>query len=293
MMQVLVQKMAKTSKASGIKKDAVKELVTLFKKYPIVAAVNMESLPARQLQTMRENLRDGCVIRMAKRRLIKIAIKKAQKDMPGLEKLEENLRGMPALLFTDKNPFTLYKNIQKNKSSAPAKAGQTAPNDIKVPAGPTPFAPGPVIGELGGCGIKAGIDAGKVVIKEDAIVVKEGEVVSAQLAGILTRLGIEPMEIGLNVTAVYENGTVFGKDVLAIDEQEFLDKLAQAGAWAINLGVEAGIYTDKTTELLLTKAFRDAKGLAVSQGILSKEVVADVLAKAEREAATLKDQVKE
>jgi large subunit ribosomal protein L10 len=42
----------------------------------------------------------------------------------------------------------LYKILQKSKSSAPAKAGQTAPNDIYVKAGKTSFAPGPIIGEL-------------------------------------------------------------------------------------------------------------------------------------------------
>ena len=46
-----------------------------------------------------------------------------------------------------------------------------------IPAGPTPFAPGPIIGELGMLKIKAGIEAGKVVIKEDAHVAKKGDVI--------------------------------------------------------------------------------------------------------------------
>lgn len=279
------------AKASKAKKQTVKQLVDLFKKYPIVAAVNMENLPAPQLQKIRESLRADVVIVMAKRRLIKLAVEAVKKEKQGIEQLEPHLIGMPALMFTSKNPFILYKTLQKNKSKAPAKAGQTAPNDIKVSAGPTPFAPGPVIGELGSCGLKTGIENGKVIIKEDKIVVKAGEVVSTKLAGLLARLGIEPMEIGLNVTAAYEKGTIFTRDVLGVDEKEYLDKINTAAQWALNLGVEAGIYNRDTVELMLGKAFTNAKGLAVEQYILADMVVGDVLARVERQAACLNEQI--
>ena len=279
------------AKASKAKKQTVKQLVDLFKKYPIVAAVNMENLPAPQLQKIRESLRADVVIVMAKCRLIKLAIESAKKEKQGIEQLEPHLHGMPALMFTAKNPFILYKTLQKNKSKAPAKAGQTAPNDIKVSAGTTPFAPGPVIGELGSCGLKTGIENGKVVIKEDKVVVKAGETVSAKLAGLLARLGIEPMEIGLNVTAAYEKGIIFTRDVLGVDEKEYLDKINTAAQWAINLGVDAGIYTKEIVDVMLGKAFTDAKGLAVEQSILADMVVGDVLARIERQAACLNEQI--
>lgn len=279
------------AKASTAKKQTVKQLVDLFKKYPIVAAVNMENLPAPQLQKIRESMRADVVIVMAKRRLIKLAVEAVKKEKQGIEQLEQHLIGMPALMFTSKNPFILYKTLQKNKSKAPAKAGQTAPNDIKVSAGPTPFAPGPVIGELGSCGLKTGIENGKVIIKEDKVVVKAGETVSAKLAGLLARLGVEPMEVGLNVTAAYEKGTIFTRDVLGVDEKEYLDKLSTAAQWALNLGVEAGIYNRETVELMLGKAFTDAKGLAVEQYLLADMVVGDVLARVERQAACLNEQI--
>ncbi len=279
------------AKASKAKKQTVKQLVDLFKKYPIVAAVNMENLPAPQLQKIRESMRADVVIVMAKRRLMKFAIEAVKKEKQGIEQLEQHLIGMPALMFTSKNPFILYKTLQKNKSKAPAKAGQTAPNDIKVSAGPTPFAPGPVIGELGSCGLKTGIENGKVIIKEDKVVVKAGEIVNAKVAGLLARLGVEPMEVGLNVTAAYEKGTIFTRDVLGVDEKEYVNKLSTAAQWALNLGVEAGIYNRETVELMLGKAFTDAKGLAVEQYILADMVVGDVLARVERQAAYINEQI--
>ena len=128
------------------KKNKVEEFVNLIKEYPMIAAVDMENLLTPQLQTMRAQLRDKVVLRMTKRRLMRIAFEKAKEFKPGIENLYEHLTGMPALLFTRDNPFKLYKILQKNKSPAPAKAGQIAPKDIIIPAGLTSFAPGPFAG---------------------------------------------------------------------------------------------------------------------------------------------------
>lgn len=280
------------AQAAPHKKKTVDEFTQLIREYPIVGAINMENLPAKTLQKMREQLRGTVVLRMTKRRFLKLALLEAKKDKEGVEKLEEYLRGMPALLFTKDNPFTLYKTLKKNKTKAPAKAGQTAPTDIIVPAGPTSFAPGPVIGELGALGIKAGIDGGKVAIKEDKVVAKEGDVISSKLAGMLTRLGIEPMEIGLDLVAAYEDGMIYTRSVLDIDEEKFMSDLSQAATWAFNLAMESCVLTKETTELLITQAFRNSKGLAVSQGILASGVTGDVLAKAHREMIAVRTAAK-
>lgn len=270
------------------KKETVKQFVQLLLDYPIIGAVNMENMPAPQLQKMRAQLRDTVVMLMAKRRLLTIAISQAKEKRKGIEQLIPHLKGMPALLFTKENPFTIYKVIQKSKSSAPAKAGQTAPKDIKVSAGPTSFAPGPIIGELGSCGIKAGIEEGKVVIKQDSIIAREGDVISEKVASILGRLGVQPMEIGLNIVAVYEEGTIYTKNILAVDEKEYINNISTAARWAFNLAIEAGILTKETTEFMIIKAFTDAKALAISQDILADKTVGDVLAKAERQMQSVK-----
>jgi large subunit ribosomal protein L10 len=283
--------MVKTAKIPDAKKKVIDEFVKLAKEYPIVGAVNMENLPTKQLQNMRAQLREKVVLKMSKRRLMKIALEKAAKDKPGIEKLIPHLKGMPALLFTKDNPFSLYKTLSKNKSSAPIKAGQKAPNDIVVPAGPTGFAPGPIIGQLGAAGIAAGIENGKVAIKKDSTVAKEGDTISADLAGILTRLGIEPMEIGLDLIATFEDGNIFTKDVLAIDEDEYLNNLTNAHRWAFNLAMETGILTKETTTLLITKAFTDAKALARECGIYADIVMPELLAKAHNQMLGVKSHV--
>lgn len=271
---------------SKAKTEQLNKAVKILNDNPIIGIVNMQNLPAKQLQNMKTQLRQKVTLFMTKKRLIRLALKKANDK--GLQDLDGYLKGMPALLATSENPFSLYKIIKKNKSPAPAKAGQTANKDILVKAGPTPFAPGPIIGELGQVGIKAGIDSGKVTIKEDKVVCKDGDVITEQLASILTRLDIMPMEVGLDLLCVYENGTIYSKSVLDIDEEQFLGDLAQAGQNAIALAIETGIPTKDTTELMIQKASRESIALAESQDILTKETMPNILAKAEAQAKALK-----
>lgn len=282
--------MAETIQAhvAPYKKEIVSNLVNLINEYPIIGVVNMENLPAPQLQTMRAQLRGKFFIAMTKRRLIKLAFEQTKAKKNGIEKLESHLGGEPALIFTKENPFRLSKTLQKSKSPAPAKAGQTAPRDIIVNKGATSFAPGPIIGELALAGIKSGVEGGKVAIKEDSVVVKAGEKIKPKVAEILTRLGIQPMEAGLDLVAVFENGLIYGRDVLSIDESEYKNRLMNASRWAFNLANYAAYPTKETIRLLVGKAFNDAKALGIERNIFDKGIIDALLGKAERQMLSLK-----
>lgn len=274
---------------SDNKKKVVKEFSDLMKEYPVFGALDVEKLPAKQLSSMREKLRGTALIKMTKRRLISIALKESGKQ--DAEKLEEYLQGMPALLFTKDNPFKLFKILKKNKSPAPIKGGEKAPKDIVVPAGPTGFAPGPIIGELGAVGIKAGIEGGKVAVKEDAVVAKEGDVVSPKLAALLQRLEIFPGEIGLNLTAVYEEGNILTKKVLDIDEDAFMASLEAAAADAFKLTLGISLPVKENISHLLQNAQRDSLALANETNILTKETIPNVLSKAEAQASAVESKL--
>ena len=273
------------------KKKVVKEFCDLINSYPVIGVVDMENLPTAQLQKMRGQLRGKVVIRMTKRRFMNIVLDKVKDNKKGIEEMKKYLIGMPALLFTKDDPFKLAKTLKRSMSTAPAKQGQVAPKDIIVSAGPTPFSPGPVISELASAGIKTAIENGKIVVKSDAVVVKKGNKVSAAIAGILVRLGVEPMNVGLNLTAVYDNGTIFTRDVLNIDEEEFIKKIRIAYNSAIGLAIELSFLTKETTEMMIAKAFREAKSLALSQNIMADGVKEEIMAKANKEMLALKSKL--
>jgi large subunit ribosomal protein L10 len=275
---------------SQAKKDLVKQLVSEINKYKIVGAVNVEGLPSGSLQKMRGSLRkENVKIIMTKRRLIKVALEQSGKK--GIMDLVPHLKGMPALILTNENPFKLFKQLERSKSQAPAKGGQIAPKDVLVKAGPTSFAPGPVIGELGAVGIKAGINAGKVEIKADCTPIRAGQTFTPQLAGILARLMIFPMEIGLDLTAACEDGIIYDKSVLGVDEKAFIEKLVNGATWALNLSVEAGIYNKDNIEIFVQNSARNAMNLAVDATIYADQAMENIVAKAERHANALSAEV--
>lgn len=273
---------------SDFKKKTVNDIVKLSREYPIVGVVNMENLPAPQLQSMRAELRGKVELFMTKKTLMKVALEKIKNDRKGIEVLEDYFSGMPALIFTKDSPFKLSRILRKSKTPAPAKAGQTAPNDIIVPKGPTPFAPGPVISELSGAGLKVGVEGGKVAVKEDTVVAKKGDRITGKVAEVLTRLGIKPMEVGLGLMVAYENGTIYGREILDVDEQQYISNVSLAALQGFNLAFNITYVTKDNAKLLVGKAFTDAKALGLSQNIIDKGIIDELLAKAERSMLSLK-----
>ena len=284
--------MAEKARVAEYKKERVKELEALLQKYPIIGIVNMESLPAGSLGKLKKGLRGKAVLFMTKRRLMNIAIENVKGKVPKIENIKEQLKGMPALLFTEENPFSLYKFLKKSKSPAPAREGQEAPRDITVQKGPTPFSPGPVISEFAALGIKAGVEGGKVAVKSDTVVIRQGEKFKANLASMLARLGIMPMEIGLNVVSVWEKGVLYDRNVLDIDDKQFMSNLMTAASESLNLSVEAVFVTVDNRDLLLGKAFKDSKAVAKEAKFLADAVAEEIVEDAHREALSVAAEAK-
>lgn len=234
---------------------AAEKLKEIVKKYPVIGILDMHKLPTRQFQEIKKKLGDSVTIKMGKKSLIKLAIKSLNKE--GGSELENLIPKQPAIILTKMEPFKFYATISKLKSMTFAKEGDVASSDIKVSAGPTSLLPGPVISELSKVGIPAGVEEGKIAIKKDVVVVKTGEKISKELANILKKLGIEPVEVGLNVVAIY-NGKIYTKDVLEL-VNVYPQKLKEAYNQALNLSVSICYPTKQNIKYLLSKAFNAAK----------------------------------
>ncbi len=279
--------MSYTAKVAEYKVAEVGELVKVIREYPLVGIVNMENIPAPQLLRMRGQLRASLLIRMSKKRLINLALKEAEKLKPGILALDKHSGGMPALVFTRENPFRIASILRKSRTPAPAKPGQVSPRDIIIPAGPTPFAPGPVISELSGVGLKTGVEAGKVTIRQDHLIIKEGEKFSRKVSDVIAKLGIQPMEIGLDIVAIYEDGVIYTRKVLAVDEAQYLANVMSAAAGALSLSVAIGYPTKDNIRQLVGRAFTQAKGLAISRQLISDVYAHKLVVDAQRAAASV------
>ncbi len=268
---------------SDKKKKIVAQISKLLVSHPVIGVLNLEGLSSGMLQKVKNQQRDQFTIVMAKKRLINIALDQASSKVKGLEKLKEFVTGNTALLFTKDNPFKLQKLLTKAKVPASAKPGQKAPRDLIIPAGPTSFSPGPIIGELGALGIKAGIEGGKVAVKQEKLVAKEGDILDQKAVSLLMKFGIQPMELMVNMVAALEEGVVFTKEVLSVDEKQYLDNITAMAREALNLAVFVRFPTKESVTILVTKAAREANAIADSRDIMTKDNVGRVLAKAERQ----------
>lgn len=251
----------------------------------VIGLVNMRKLPARQLQKIKKELSGRAKIIMARCSLIERALKESEKK--DITKLSEQNVAVPALMISKENPFKLYSYLKKNKSPAAAKVGDIATEEIIVNKGPTGIQPGPAMTTLQSVGLKTGVEGGKIAIMKDVTVAKIGDKVTPEMAAVFSMLGLEPMKIGLDLAAVWEDGTVYTRETLDIDEEQFLADVVSAVRHGLNLSINAGYITKDTAPLAIQKAFREARSLAIEANVLTADVLGDVLAKAAAEMKSL------
>ena len=270
------------------KKVEVADLVDLIEAHDSVGVVSVTGIPSRQLQEMRRGLYGSAALRMSRNTLLVRALEAVDE---GLEDLTEHISGEVALVVTNDNPFGLYKQLEASKTPAPINAGEVAPNDIVIPEGDTGIDPGPFVGELQTIGANARIQEGSIRVLEDSVVVEEGGTVSDDVAGVLTELGIEPKEVGLDLKAVYSEGVLFGPDELAIDVDEYRADIQSAAASARNLAVNASYPTEQSVPLLVRKASGEAKSLGLQAAIESPDLADDLVSKADAQVRALAAQI--
>jgi large subunit ribosomal protein L10 len=267
------------------KKDEIEEIKKNAGKYTLVGLVDMYGIPAAQVQQIRRNLRGKALIRVTRNTLIEHALGEMGGKVTGLTKY---VSGHSAMIFSNDNPFRLFKQLEKTKTKMAAKAGETAPQDIVVEKGPTSFKPGPIVGELQQAGIPAAIEGGKVKIRETRTIVKKGAVISPKVADVMIKLDIKPMDVGLALQAAFYQGDVYEPSVLAIDETAILAQIQLAGQQAFYLSLNVAIPTKDTIAMILTKAVREARGFAVEACIYEKDAIGAIIGKAQKESIALK-----
>lgn len=267
------------------KQDAVDKLAETINSSEMIGLVNVEGVGAKQLQGIRESLRGSATIKMARNTLMIRALEKSNKK--GIKDLIEHVKGPVSFVFSDQDPFVLSKFLSENKTAAPAKGGQIAPNDIIVPAMNTGVAPGPFISELAGLKIPSRVKGGVIHITDDTVAVKAGDVISNAMALMLSRLGIEPMELQLKLIAAYSAGAVLTADSFDIDIESLFNQVIAGHQYAVNLSVNLGIPTEETMPLIIAKANMEAKSLALHIGFFVPDLLNEFLSKANSEASAL------
>ncbi len=274
---------AKAQSVAHWKHEAVNEISGLLESYSVVGVLDISELPSAQFQQMRRKLKGEAVIVVSKNTLMSLALDKASAKNQKFKDLAGFLVGQTALIFSNMNPFKLNRFLRENRISAPAKPGSKSLRDITIQAGDTDFAPGPVVAELQRVGIKARIQAGKVVILEDCQLLKEGDMITKEISDALAKFGIMPLELGLKLRAAFEGSMVFSGEVLSFDQNKALEQVKVAWASAFNLAVNADYPTSATVGIMISKAYIAAQNLALNSCLPVSQVMPALLARARAE----------
>jgi len=270
--------MAKEAKVSEKKIKIAKEIADLIERYNTTMISSSANLRSSQLQKIRKELRENVIITFVKKSTALRGIKKAKKE--AAKELEKYVEESPVILFSDSDPFDLASVLTENRSASRAKAGQVASADIAIESGPTDLLPGPILSDLGAVGIKAGIIGGKVTIKEPKVLVKKGEKISKSCADILMKLEILPFKSGLEPIAAYDskNNKVYTN--INIDKEGTLAKLKEAFSTALRFAIDIGYPAKEVISNIIEKAEREAIAL---QNLISAQQPAEEKAEGKKE----------
>ncbi len=277
------------SQVSEQKLGVVASTVDLLKRYEVIAAADLNKVTSRMLQDTRKGLRGQLEVRCVKNTLMRISMEKAEKA--ATVEFMKTVAGPNVFLFTNGNPFKLAMTLEKNKVKVFAKAGDKALTDLTISAGNSGLSPGPLIGKFGALGVKTRIESGNIWVVQDTIVARKGDVISADLADLLMRLGVRAAEMGFSIKAAYEHGVVIQGGDLLLDIPAYRDRLAQAYGTAFQVALKAAYVTPMTAPTLLSMAAQNATRVAVEAGYVTKETASELIARADAQARSLKARV--
>lgn len=238
---------------------SVEKIAEKIKNSRTVFVASIRGLPASKYQKIKKNLMGRVEVFMAKKSLILRAIDSVDKG--NVKELKDLIQANTCLMFSDIDAFELAGILIYNQTPANAKAGDIAPEDIKVEPGPTDLMPGPAISELGSVGLKVAVEDGKLAIKQPHTIAKEGDTIDAKMASVFAKLGIAPMKVGFIPVGAYDAQDDKVYKEIKIDKEGTLEELRSAIGKALGFAVNVGYTVKETISFFIAKAAAEEKAL--------------------------------
>ncbi len=250
----------KEARVSEKKLSTVKEMVGYILDNNTIIISSMHGTPSSQFQSIRKMLKTkGVITKVVKKNVMAKAIESAKK--PSIEGLTKYLEEGSAILFSQLDAFELAGVLADSMKDAKARAGQRAPYDIHIDAGPTDIPAGPMITELSNAGLKVGVDSGRISIREASTIVKKDEKISENVANILAMINIFPFRTGLEPLAAYDSRESKVFTGIKINKKESLDNMKKAHSDAFALAVSLSYPAKEIIGMIVGKATRAANAI--------------------------------
>jgi len=234
----------------------------LLEEYNKIMVVTADNVGSHQMQKIRMSLRGDAVLLMGKNTMIRKAIRGYLDKKPDLETILPYIKQNIGLVFTDKDLSKVRSKLLELKVQAPAKAGAIAPVDVVVPAQQTSLEPTKT-SFFQALSIPTKINKGAIEITSDIALLSAGDRVTVSQASLLLMLAIKPFNYGLNVKAVYDNGSVFPASVLDITDEDILKKFFHGVNNVAALGLQVGYPTVVSVPHSLINGYKNLIAIAL------------------------------
>ncbi|QOJ78399.1 50S ribosomal protein L10 [Infirmifilum lucidum] len=290
MSQTVVLQTSKMSPARARKARLVEELKEYLRNYRYFMLAGTTGLPSSVIKGSRRLLyQKGSALKVIKNTLFLIALKEVGKYS---DQFKDALKGQNAVIFTNENPFEVILFLDKQKILREARPGDVATREILIPAGNTGITPGPAISLFNKLNIPIRVQEGSIWVTKDTVVAKPGDVVTPELADLLNKLGMKPIESKLNIKLIVIDGRVVKPEDVELDPNLAIEKLRVAYSQAFNLAFNAALPVPQIVSMLVAKAYLQAMAVAVEAGIPDKSTLPYTLARAHSAALAIYNLVK-
>lgn len=181
-------------------RDALKDFSHVY----VFAISNVRS---RQMKDVRKQLHDSRIF-MTKNKVMQKALGKEEKDEvePGLSQVAQHMHGTCGLLFSNHNLQKIEQLFAKSKTIDFARAGFIADQEVVLKAGCIDWMPytSSIEERLVRLGLPIEVKEGKVHIRYDYTVCKEGDTLSPEQSKILKQFGYRLSQFSLELRCVWD-----------------------------------------------------------------------------------------
>jgi len=256
------------------KQQYFEKLIDLCINSPNALLVNVDYVASKQMQDIRIELRGKAEVLMGKNTMIRKALQIGHERHPeaGLDKLRAAMVGNRGFIFAKNCTLDYIREVLgKHTRQSAAKAGQSSVVDWFIPAGPTGMDPSQT-SFFQALNIGTKIVKGQIELVSAFTILKDGDKVSASSAVLLNKLGVKPFEYGMEVTQVYQDGSVFDAAVLDIKDDVLISKFLSGVANMAAFSREVGIPTEAGLPHMFGNAFKNMAALIADADFTFKEV---------------------
>ena len=273
------------------KTEMYQQLLELPKKYKTISVIKMRKVRSTQILPLRKTLKGEVEFVCVKNNIAQKALETL--DIPRIKEISAELQGQLLFIFTNMSPFKLNVLLGKNKIMMGARSGDIASMDIVVPAKNTGIAPGPMLTEFKNAGIPTKIDQGTIWIAKDTTPVMKGGIINEQLASLLGKLDIKPVEAGISLYSAVDEGLKYTEEEMIVDVEKTRNTFTQFHQEATSLSIEVGYITADNISQILNKASQSARSVSIESGFMTDETKEQILQKADAQAKGVASQAKD